>query len=337
MDRLSPRSLDIRAAARRVTLVLCALTTAAGVLLTHGMAHAQSAQDQAAAAEAYDRATAAYVSRDYERAGALFETAHRLAPAAAALTQAVRAHQRAGNTLRAASLALQLQDLYPDDTAGQRAARGALRSARGTYLQVDVECDGCTVQVDGGLVSHQSFFVEAGTPHTIVAGFDTGELSETVQGEGGETETLRFEAPDPPPEPLEPPADPGDPVVNVPSEPDPPVETQPAASGGIPLYVSLIGVGVTAALAGVLVWSGIDTLDGVPAYEANPTAEALADGRSREERTNWLIAATAVAGVATAVLFIFTDFDGEESDEPGVEAMIDLGPTGGAVGIRGRY
>ncbi|MFK7990899.1 MAG: hypothetical protein AB8I08_33070 [Sandaracinaceae bacterium] len=320
-----------------MTLALTAMACLGTVTLARvPEAHAQSAQDQAAAAEAYDRATAAYVSRDYERAGALFETAHRLAPAAAALTQAVRAHQRAGNTLRAASLALQLRDLYPDDTAGQRAARGALRDSRANLLQVDVQCDGCTVQVDGGLVSHPSFFVEPGTPHTVVAGFDTGELSETVEGRAGQVETLSFEAPALPPEPLDPPDDPEDPVGTG-SDPEPLVETQPAESGGIPLYVGLIGVGVTAALGGVLVWSGVDTLDGVPAYEANPTTEALADGRSREERTNWLIAATAVAGVATAVLFIFTDFDGDDGEEPGVEATLDVGPTGGTLGLRGRY
>lgn len=331
-------ALRPRGVAQRVKLALAALGCVGAVLLALvADVQAQSARDQAGAAEAYDRATAAYVSRDYDRAGALFETAHRLAPAAAALTQAVRAHQRAGNALRAASLALQLLDLYPDDTAGQRTARAALRESRANFLQVDVDCEGCTVQVDGGLVSHRSFFVEPGTPHTIVAGFDTGELSETVEGRGGETESLSFDAPPPPPEPLDPPDDPDVPA-DRPAEPaDPPAETQPAESGGIPLYVSLIGVGVTAALGGVLVWSGVDTLDGVPAYEANPTAEALADGRSREERTNWLIAATAVAGVATAVLFIFTDFDGEDSDEPGVEATLDVGPTGGTLGLRGRY
>jgi outer membrane protein assembly factor BamD (BamD/ComL family) len=63
---------------------------------------------RSAAAEAYDRGTAAYLDGSYEKAAQWFETANRLAPAAPALMQAVRAHHKAGSALKASSLALQL-------------------------------------------------------------------------------------------------------------------------------------------------------------------------------------------------------------------------------------
>jgi hypothetical protein len=65
------------------------------------------------------------------------------------------------------------------------------------------------------------------------------------------------------------------------------------------------GVVITAGLAGVLVWSGLDTLDGSQSYMQNPTQVALDDGRVRELRTNVLIGATAAAGLTTLVIGAF--------------------------------
>src|SRR5690606_26751605 len=133
-----------RSMAERLAL-LGALAT---LFASSPIAIAQDAGDQQSAAAAYDHATALYVSREYAQAAALFETAHRLAPASAALIQAVRAHGRAGNELRAATLALRLEALYPDDRAATRAAAVALRPA-GQFARVDVTCEGCRLQLDG--------------------------------------------------------------------------------------------------------------------------------------------------------------------------------------------
>jgi hypothetical protein len=306
---------------------------AAGVLaLTLGSARAQdvSARDRQSAAEAYDRGTAAYLSRDYERAAQWFETAHRLAPAPAALIQAVRAHERAGSALRTASLGLQLQALYPEDAGAQRAAERALRNAR-RFVRVDVECTECTVQVDGSVVDHTSFFVAPGEPHVVEAAFPTGARTETVEGAAGTQHALRFDAPPPPevvPEPVE--VTPPDPIVV-----EPPVTS--GGGGGVPLAVTITSLVIAAGLGGVLVWSGVDTLDGVPAYEMMPTPEGLADGRSREERTNWLIAGTSAAAALTLVLAIFTDWGGGEASEARVErALIGIDRDGVVLGVGGR-
>jgi hypothetical protein len=323
-----------------MAMTVVGLTTAMVLLApTPPSARAQdvSARERQSAAEAYDRGTAAYLSRDYESAAHWFETAHRLAPAAAALVQAVRAYERAGNDLRAATLGLRLEALYPDDRAAERTARRALRDASRIF-RVDVECEGCTVQLDGAVMEHPSFFVEPDTDHAVEAAFDTGSRRETVRGAAGEQRTLRFEAPPPPPPEVIAQEDETDEPSSVVRAPD--AETPVASSSNVvPLGVTIAAIVATAALGGVLIWSGVDTLDGVPAYEANPTPEALADGQSREARTNWLIAGTSVLAATTLVLMIFTDWasGGAPPTEQQISFGVSLDASGGMAGLRGRF
>lgn len=312
------------------SVFLCLVVAA---VVAPAVSHAQvSARDRESAAQAYDRGTAAYLAEDYERAAQWFETANRLAPAPAALVQAVRSHSRAGNATRAATLALQLQALYADDQAASRTAASALSRA-GTFLRVDVDCDReCTIEAGGAIMGHTSFFLTPGEDHEIVASFGSGSRRETVSGAAGQTLSLQFEAP----EEQQP-----DPVAT--EGPTPTVETSDSGGGGVPLGVTIASFVVTAGLGGVLIWSGVDTLDGVPAYEADPTTAGLADGRSREERTNWLIAGTSVAGALTAILLIFTDWGSDDGSadaaeaEVEVEAMLEVQPMGLLVGARGSF
>src|SRR5436190_20809476 len=89
-------------------------------------AYAQDARQRQAAAEAYDQGTAAYVAGDYEKAAEWFETANRMSPAAPALIQATRAHQQAGHSARAATLALRLTTEYGSEQAAQQVGQGVL-------------------------------------------------------------------------------------------------------------------------------------------------------------------------------------------------------------------
>ncbi len=287
-----------------------------------------SARDRQSAGEAYDRGTAAYLAEDFAGAARWFETADRLAPASAALIQATRAHGRAGDERRAATLALRLQSLYPDDAAAARTAARALEAAA-RFLRVDVTCDtDCTIEVGGAIMGHTSFFLDPGAEHAVTAEFETGRQTQTATGDAGETVALSFTAP-PAPEP--------DPGVGS-GSPEPPTE-QDSGSSGVPLGVSIAAVVVTAGLGAVLTWSGVDTLDGVPAYEANPTTATLQDGRAREERTNWLIASTAVAGAATVLLLLLTDWGGDDEPTETVEteATLDLDADHAILGVRGRF
>lgn len=296
-----------------------------------------SAEDRQAAADAFDRGTRAYLARDYGTAAGWFETAYRMAPAAAALLQAVRAHERAGNVVRAATLSLRLQALYPGDRAGARQAEQTLRHAA-ELVRVEVACAGeCTLELDGALTDHPTFFVAPGTEHRVRATFETGPVEATVTGAAGETRRLPFEAP-PPPEPTITPPDPE--PVRVPDA-EPVVTPGQAAQGGGGLSpaVMVTGLALTAVAGGVLVWSGVDTLDGVPAYQADPTPERLADGQGRETRTNVLIGVTAGLAAVTLVLAIFTDWGGSSSGEAQAEVSAVVVPLdGGAMGaVGGRF
>jgi hypothetical protein len=88
---------------------------------------------------------------------------YRLAPNPQALLGAIRAHERAGDLMRAATLALRAAPFHPDDPALARQAATTLEQATPIYLRIDVSCSSsCTVELDGTVQSHTSFFVTPG-------------------------------------------------------------------------------------------------------------------------------------------------------------------------------
>lgn len=97
------------------------------------------------------------------------------------------------------------------------------------------------------------------------------------------------------------------------------------------------GAGATVVLAGITVWSGLDTRSALSDYERdlrqlNQTQadERVRDGHARELRTNLLLAGSLIAGAGTAVLGVwFTDFSGH--------ARAAVGFTPGGVHASGRF
>ncbi|NOY92423.1 MAG: hypothetical protein GXP55_14610 [Deltaproteobacteria bacterium] len=319
--------------------LLCALT-----LISLGAAplRAQDAQERASAAEAYDRGTSAYLAQNFAAAARWFETAHRLAPAASALIQAVRAHLRADHGLRAATLALRLHLLYPDDQAAQEAAAPVLEEAAQNYVRVEVSCDDCTLELDGTLLETPAFFVDPGGDHALIAHFPTGEREATLRGSAGDELSPAFEAP---------PASTDDGTGHGRGL-GPAIDT-PEPASGLPMGVFFTSLALTAGAGAALVWSGLDTNSDADTYEASiaagdfATAERqLAKGRDEERRTNILIGITAGLGLTTALLAAFTKWGGDSSE--GQDADEASGPSitgaslaplpgGGAVGVQGRF
>jgi hypothetical protein len=74
------------------------------------------------------------------------------------------------------------------------------------------------------------------------------------------------------------------------------------ARRGWPRPVFYGGVVATALLAAVATWSGLDTLHANDRYQQDPTRAGFEDGRSRENRTNWLFGGTAVVAISTALV-----------------------------------
>jgi tetratricopeptide (TPR) repeat protein len=329
--------------------------TAVAVLLLSITAHtargvAQDARQRQAAAEAYDRGTAAYLEGAYEEAGQWFETAHRMAPAAPALMQAIRAHEHNENHARAATLALELARAYHDDKAAVEYANGVLSKQAATLLHVEVSCDqDCKLDLDGKLQEFLAFFTTPNASHQLTATFESGSKRANVQGSAGEMRRLEFEAPPPPATPTKIPLHDIE-ADTVAQESHPPLA---------PLY-TWIGIGVTGALGIATIISGVDARAGVPDYKKaaadssdcmktamedcsakQATAQSLLKaGQGRELRTNVLIGATAFAAVGTGVIALFlTDWSGGDEHATEASTWLELEPRPGGVMsvLKGRF
>ena len=281
------------------------------------------------AAEAYDQGTAAYLSEQYEVAAHWFERAYRVVPTSAALLQAVRAHHKARSSIRAGNLALELRDKYPGDERASQAAHAVIAGVAPMSVLVKVTCDkACTLELDGALVRHSTFFVTPDVEHSLKAAFEDGETSASVRGTAGGAENVTLAAPVAPPPPP------------------------------VPRWAFFSSLGATVALGAVTVWSGIDANRGVDAYEASartanspginngtsptPAEQAqslLEEGRAKERRTNILIGVTAGMAAATAVLGVFTNWKGESREPTAkrVEPSVGITNRGGALMLKGRF
>jgi hypothetical protein len=282
-----------------------------------------------------------------------------MAPAAPALMQAIRAHEKNENFPRAATLALELQSSYRDDPSAVTFSNEVLGKYTSKLLKVSVSCDeDCKLDIDGKLEDYLVFFISPDEEHTVTATFETGAKAVDLQGSAGETKELTIAAPPPPP-------------VSPVSVANTQVETSGSTRDRPPLppLVTWIGLGLTVALGGATIAAGMHALAGVPAYTdaanaAKPCIEAqgqpaedcpqkiaranqlLDDGKKRELATNVLIGATAVAAIGTGVVaFLLTDWSGGSEKaqnqafrEPGLTRLdLLLVPGGAATVLKGRF
>ncbi len=320
---------------------------AAATILTASAA-AQSASDRQAAADAFDRGSAAYLEGDYPAAARWFEMANNLVPAAPVVLQAIRAHRRAGNELRAGTLALRLIGKWPDAPEVDEAQQ-VVDEARERFVYVEVTCDAeCTVELDGALMAHPAFFVEPGREVTVGAVFDNGTRTQTMTGSAGEQRTLRFERPEGPA--LPPPED--DQGLDEEPSPTPVPPTEPER-GGIRPALFVTSLVLTAGAGALLIWSGLDTLAINDDYETAareertmgaldfPRASSLLDeGQRAEKRTNALIGVTAGLATVTLLAAIFTDWGGREDSAEArgrLRPSLGVGPAGAGLALEGSF
>lgn len=349
--RAGPRPLRGLVQARGLALALGLASGATVSLVSPFVSEAQAQENRAPtpdemrqAGAAYDRAVAARAAGDFSQAATLYETADRLAPSAQALGNAVRAHREANtpaHNARAATLALRMIVRLADRPPLVTYATGVINELSPGLTRVDVQCQGCSLTVDQHIALYNEFFVEPGM-HTVVAGWSDNRVrSHAFTARPGGTENVRLSPPDatpavtPPGPGTGPGTGPGPGGETTGPEIGPGVVTPPPSRGGIPIPATVAALGVTAVLGGVLIWSGLDTLAGVPAYMNNPTPMALADGQGRELRTNVLIGAVSVAGAATVVMAIFTRRGGSSSSSSQVEVVPGAPAAGSSASLPG--
>ncbi|MCA9529403.1 MAG: tetratricopeptide repeat protein [Myxococcales bacterium] len=276
----------------------------------------------------------------YTEARVLFERAHAIAPSSrtdraigmVAFEQRnyVEAVQRFEAALKDAHKPLP-PDLRASTTDLLRRARAMLASYVLDVLPTDAK-----VEVDGGpaFIEGNVLHLDPGE-HVVRAtaqGYVPMQRRVRVEGQLGERLVLHLQRVGATPVSLGPTA--------------PRAEAPTGRARPIPRWAFWSGVGATAALGGVLVWSGLDAKSRNSDYEdfsvagADPgESKRLYDRvRSAEKRTNALIGATAGVGALTVVAAFFTDFHRDRDDaSSSTTSRVSFGPTGLFFDLRHRF
>lgn len=308
--------------------------------VAHAKSPPPSPERLKAAAEEYDAGRRAYIDGRWAEAAEHFENAYHDAPAPAALRGAIRAHRKARQFDRAATLAALGRNVYSDDEGIQKLSTEILDTLGPHLFHLRVECKpACSIAVDRRVVSFSDedeieVFVKAGE-HELVASFgDDRVVERTFTAKKGGDRTFTLKAP--PPKKSAPPE--GGPGVGQPP-PDKAQKTKPLSP-----WVFGVAAGLTAVAGGITIWSGIDTLNnpGTDAVrrdcagqdESCPTYQA---GLDAERRTNLLIGTTAGLGVVSAAIgLFFTDWGGSKRPPTSEQAgawRLELGPTHGGANV----
>jgi hypothetical protein len=311
-------------------------------------ADAPSAEDVKAAEADFGRGRDAYKQGDYVEAAEYFESADAHAPNERVLELSITARERAGNLDRAATLAQYGLETYPNSEKLRKIGEPLVAKAKVDLLEVTVECDEACSVLDGTRLLHgepatkRTVYLTPGD-HTLRASWSQDRAAaKPVGGAGGIHVDVAFTAP-PIPEKE---------VAAAAGAVDPMADAGAQKKGGLPPVVFWTGVGATAVLGGVTIWSGIDTMNNPGADGVRQACAGLGescpeyrDGRSRQTRTNILIGATSVVGVATAIVGIFAT--NWSSDSPAKDVAkkpegFSVAPwvsyqSGATVGATGRF
>jgi hypothetical protein len=292
---------------------------ASALLLIAPLVAAQQG-DVSAAASAFSRAQEAEARGDPGRAASLYELADRISPAPAALRNATRARLAAGQLGAAAVNAEELKRRYPGDADSSTLADEVLNEARQKLGRISAQCSpDCHLVVDGLAASTELkrahiVYVEPGQ-HAVVARFESGtSATQNADAKAGQPIQLQLIEPAGPPAPAPPP--PAETAPLAPATPPPAMDQR--GSGGLSPVVGLAIGGAAVVLGGVAVWSALDTQSAADDFKKNPTREAFDDGEGMDTRTNILIGAAVVVGVASAsVLLLATDWSGGKAQSSG--------------------
>jgi hypothetical protein len=315
----------------RALLAVSLISTVAPVAFAGG----PSAEHIKSAAAEYDAGRRAFTDGKFEEAAIHFENAYHDAPAAQALRFAIRARKQANQLARAATLAIIAQQNYADDEPTQQAVKEVLAEATPKLFKLSVSCDvDCAVAADGRAVSVEdakrfSVFLQPG-PHNVVVSWP-GDRTKSLDVKAREGQALEqsFVAP-----PM--------PVVsnNIGGGGGTTLTEQPSNKPfGPAVFVTLLSL--TAVSGGVLIWSGVDTINnpGVDAVRQacqnnQPNCQALyQQGLDAQTRTNVLIGVTGGLGLLTFVSIFLTQWSHPHKEAPKVEATIGFG----TVGLAGRF
>jgi hypothetical protein len=298
-------------------------------------AHAQSDKPEPDAAAKRDAATKfkaaekAFKKHDYETAAQGFEEAYEIAPHPAALFNAAAAHQKAGKLARAANLCARYLQDAPETDSRRDKANALIAELTPKLGRVSIESPGAKeVELDGTAPDLEVTYVDPGD-HVVTGRFGEKGVKREVSVVAGSLVRVVLEPPKAEQSGLEEEGAGEDPFAD-----DTRKDQKPEKEKPLPATVFFVGAGVTAVLAGVTVWSGLDTNKARDEFDEDPTQDGLDSGRGKQTRTNVLLGGTVVAGVATATIGLFFTNWGSKK-KPKTETEVGIGP--GFVNVRGRF
>lgn len=313
-------------------LLVCAALLAGSVALAEPEPDAAHVQ---AAAREFDAGRRAFQLEDFASAAAHFENAFRDVPSPEALRLAIRANARAGDGARAATLAGLAIEKYAGDRPTVELARAFLQELEPKLHRIQVRCEpACSVVIDQRAVFDEAaaatlVYVEPGK-HTVSATWPGGPgADQQVEGAAGAVSRVV----------LRPPADSPAPATSAVSASP---EADSSRASGLPPLYTYVGIGVTTALAGATIWSGVDTRNdpGRDVVEARcldlgESCPEYQDGLDKQRRTNVLLGVTAGCALATGVVALLTDWNGSEQSETSLQPVVLVGGSG--VVASGRF
>jgi hypothetical protein len=309
------------------------------------------------AEQSFDAGVRSFRAKRYELAASHFEAADDAVPSARALRMAVRARDAAGHAARAATLAALGKRRHGDDAKTAKLSGETIDKYAGELHRVDVRCTPrCMVavgerRVPGAASAKTVVYVAPGAASIRVSFAGGGRGNRDFEAHAGARSKLRFKHSAPSseavvPVPVAAAAPSPAPKPSAPVEREEPPRDEPAidpeddSSWIESPAVFVVGLVATAAVGGVTIWSGVDTLQ-TPGAETvreecagqGTDCDEYQQGVIRQTRTNVLIGATAGAGVLTAVIGLFvTDWGGSDDS-----VALRLGPGGGMVTAAARF
>ena len=265
------------------------------------------------------KASRALSTRDFGTAADGYERAYRQVPNAKWLFSAANARRSNGEAVRAANLYARYLKEAPANAAQRAAAKKELAALASKLGRFEIRAEGATlVGIDGEDVDPTvgPVYVGAG-PHLVEGHFEAAPVKETSTASIGKVVTVVLAPP-----PSEPP-----PRVEVPAAAAP-SEGKPATverKKPLPPLVVWIGAGATALAGGLTIASGLDVLGQKETFDGERSRENLDAGKSKQLRTNVLIAVTGAAALVTGVVAIwFVDWRSRDKES---NVKIGVGPS----------
>ncbi|MBI5535758.1 MAG: hypothetical protein HY898_23705 [Deltaproteobacteria bacterium] len=306
-------------------VALGALSTApmsmAGPPAAPTSAPAKAAANKAEAAKEFKAGVAAFKKKQFIEAAEHFEKAYALAPHPSALWNAADAREKAGELAPAANMYARYLETSSEGDKDRYEAKQRINNLTLVLGRIelfgpdatDIKVDRVT-KVEGTNV----VYVDPGD-HVVTAKCESKFLSKNVNVAAGAKVIVRLvpQSEAPPPAASQGSAAPGD-------------DKPPAAKKkGIGPGIVYVGAGLTAVLGGISIWSGLDTRSKRSEFDTTPTGQVYDEGVAAQQRTNILLGATAVVGVATVLVGVFA-VRWRDPKEP----QVSLAPGGASFSMR---